>query len=75
MVLEQSGQWTMESTQPDNTPSKWQLQKEILKEKFKRLTDQDLNFDENRKNEMMGRLARKLGMTTREIQRIIDQIL
>jgi hypothetical protein len=61
--------------QPENTPRKWQQQKEILREKFKKLTDQDLNFDESRKNEMIGNLARKLGMTSREIQRIIDRIL
>ena len=65
----------MESYQSEIPPNKWQLQKEILKQRFKRITDQDLNFDESRKNEMMGRLARRLGMTTREIQRVIDSIL
>jgi uncharacterized protein YjbJ (UPF0337 family) len=63
----------MESTENNRVPSEWQKQKAVLREKFKKLTDQDLNFDESRKNEMMGRLARKLGMTTREIKRIIDQ--
>jgi hypothetical protein len=63
----------MESTQPGNVLSEWQKQKAILKEKFKRLTEEDLNFDEPRKNEMMGKLARKLGMTTKDIRRIIDQ--
>ena len=65
----------MESYQSEIPPNKWQLQKEILKQRFKRITDQDLNFEESRKNEMMGRLARRLGMTTREIQRVIDSIL
>ena len=65
----------MESYQSEIPPNKWELQKEILKQRFKRITDQDLNFEESRKNEMMGRLARRLGMTTREIQRVIDSIL
>jgi hypothetical protein len=75
MLINESKQWTMEPTEPENAPSKWQQQKEILREKFKRLTDQDLNFAENRKVEMLGRLAHKLGMTTREIQRILNKIL
>jgi hypothetical protein len=48
----------MEPVEPENVSKKWQQQKEILREKFKKLTDQDLNFAENRKNEMMGNLAR-----------------
>lgn len=65
----------LENAHQSMAPTKWQLQKEILREKFKRLNDQDLNFDESRKNEMMGNLARRLGMTTREIQGIVDRIL
>jgi hypothetical protein len=64
----------MESNESNFALSKWQMQKSILREKFKRLTEQDLDFDQSRRNEMIGRLARKLGMTSREIQRIIDQI-
>jgi hypothetical protein len=55
-----------------NITGTWPNQKAILKEKFKRLTDADLDFDESRKNEMLSRLALKLGMTTREILRIIE---
>jgi len=55
-----------------NAMSAWENQKAILREKFKRLTDADLNFGESRKNEMLGKLALRLGMTTREIRRIID---
>lgn len=65
----------MESVKSESLSTKWKQQKEVLREKFKKLTDQDLNFDESRKNEMMGKLARRLGMSTREIQRIIDKIL
>jgi hypothetical protein len=75
MLIKESNPWTMDSSEPEKILSKWQQQKEILREKFKRLSDQDLNFEEHRKAEMMGRLAHKLGMTTREIERIINQIL
>lgn len=51
----------------------WEKQKAILKNKFKKLTEADLDFEENRKNEMLGKLAFKLGMTTREIRKIISQ--
>jgi hypothetical protein len=49
----------------------WQNQKAILKDKYKQLADADLDFEENRRNEMLSKLALKLGMTTREILRII----
>ena len=51
--------------------TEWQKHKAVLKEKFKKLTDADLDFEENRKNEMLGKLALKLGMTSREIRSII----
>lgn len=54
-----------------NILSAWEEQKAILKAKFRKLTDADLDFEEDRKNEMVGKLALKLGMTTREIRRII----
>jgi hypothetical protein len=56
-----------------NIVSNWQNQKAILKERFKRLNDTDLDFEESRKNEMLSKLALKLGMTTREILRIIER--
>jgi len=52
---------------------RWEKQKAMLKEKFKKLTDADLDFAENRKNEMLGKLALKLGMSTREIRDLINQ--
>jgi hypothetical protein len=58
-----------------NIVSSWQDQKAVLKVKFKKLTEADLDFEENRKNEMLSRLALKLGMTTREILRIIERAL
>jgi Mg2+ and Co2+ transporter CorA len=51
----------------------WEKEKSILRKRFQKLTDADLGFAENRKNEMLGKLALKLGMTTREIRDIINQ--
>jgi hypothetical protein len=53
----------------------WQSKKAVLRYKFKKLTEADLDFDESRKNEMLSKLALKLGMTTREILRIMEQSL
>jgi hypothetical protein len=63
----------MERNDTQDMITGWEKQKAILKVKFKRLTDADLNFEENRKNEMLARLALKLGMTSHEIRSIISR--
>jgi hypothetical protein len=63
----------MESNSTQTMLTRWEKQKAILREKFGKLTDADLAFTEDRKNEMLGKLALKLGMTTREIRNIINQ--
>lgn len=63
----------METIDTQNMIDEWEKQKAILKNKFKKLTDADLDFEETRKNEMLGKLALKFGMTTREIRNIIGQ--
>ena len=57
----------------NNIVTSWQNQKAVLKRRFNKLTDNDLNFEEDRKNEMLSKLALKLGMTTKEIMKIINQ--
>jgi uncharacterized protein YjbJ (UPF0337 family) len=49
----------------------WNEQKGKLKQKFAVLTDNDLLFNEGKKDEMFGRLQIKLGKTKEELQRII----
>jgi uncharacterized protein YjbJ (UPF0337 family) len=49
----------------------WNEQKGKLKQKFAVLTDNDLMFDEGRKEEMLGRLQIKLGKTKEELRKII----
>nr|WP_315207620.1 general stress protein CsbD [uncultured Flavobacterium sp.] len=52
----------------------WEEQKEKLKQKFAALTDNDLFFTEDKKEEMMGKLQIKLGKTKEEILKIIKSI-
>ncbi len=49
----------------------WEAQKAKLKASFPKLTEDDLNFDATKKNEMLSILEVKLGMTIKELQVII----
>ena len=49
----------------------WNEQKGKLKQKFAVLTDNDLMFAEGKKDEMFGRLQKKLGKTKEELHKII----
>lgn len=52
----------------------WEEQKGKLKQKFASLTDDDLMFAEGKKDEMIGRLQKKLGKTKEEIFHILSQL-
>ena len=49
----------------------WNEQKGKLKQKFATLTDNDLMFEEGKKEEMFGKLQIKLGKTKEELQKIM----
>jgi uncharacterized protein YjbJ (UPF0337 family) len=49
----------------------WNEQKGKLKQKFASLTDNDLLFEEGKKEEMYGKLQIKLGKTKEELDKII----
>jgi len=49
----------------------WNEQKGKLKQKFAVLTDNDLMFAEGKKDEMLGKLQKKLGKTKEELRNII----
>ncbi len=53
--------------------TKWNAGKVKLKASFPELTDEELDFDQTRKHEMLLKLQIKLGRTTREIQAIMDK--
>lgn len=50
---------------------KWNEQKGKLKQKFAALTDNDLMYEEGKKDEMLGRLQTKLGKTKDELEQIL----
>jgi uncharacterized protein YjbJ (UPF0337 family) len=49
----------------------WNEQKGRLKQKFAALLDNDLMFEEGKKDEMLGKLQIKLGKTKEELRAII----
>ena len=52
----------------------WDEQKGKLKQKFATLTDNDLLFAEGKKDEMLGRLEKKLGKSKEELHKIISSL-
>jgi len=52
----------------------WNEQKGKLKQQFAVLTDNDLMFEEGKKDEMLGRLQIKLGKTKEELRKLIEGI-
>lgn len=52
----------------------WNEQKGKLKQKFAVLTDNDLMFEEGKKDEMLGKLQIKLGKTKEEILKILEAL-
>lgn len=52
----------------------WNEQKGKLKQKFAALTDNDLMLIEGKKEEMLGKLQIKLGLTKEELLKIITEL-
>jgi uncharacterized protein YjbJ (UPF0337 family) len=52
----------------------WHEQKGKLKKAYAELTDNDLMYEEGKKEEMMGKLQIKLGKTKEEITKIIAEL-
>jgi uncharacterized protein YjbJ (UPF0337 family) len=52
----------------------WNEQKGKLKQKFATLTDNDLLFEEGKRDEMLGKLQIKLGKTKEEIKRVFESL-
>ncbi|HWS00808.1 MAG TPA: CsbD family protein [Prolixibacteraceae bacterium] len=60
----------------DKTEEKgnWKEQKGMLKQKFAVITDNDLLFEEGKKEEMLGKLQVTLGKTKEELYNIIGTL-
>lgn len=52
----------------------WNEQKGKLKQKFAVLTDDDLLFEQGKKEEMLGKIQVKLGKTKAELHKIIEAL-
>jgi uncharacterized protein YjbJ (UPF0337 family) len=52
----------------------WNEQKGKLKQKFAELTDDDLMYAEGKKDEMLGKLQKKLGKTAEEIKQLFADL-
>jgi uncharacterized protein YjbJ (UPF0337 family) len=49
----------------------WEEQKEKLKPQYSNLTDEDLDYEEGKRDEMLSRVQAKLGKTPEELTAII----
>jgi uncharacterized protein YjbJ (UPF0337 family) len=52
----------------------WNEQKGKLKQKFANLTDNDLMYEEGKRDEMYGKLQQKLGKTREELDNIMNSL-
>lgn len=57
-----------------NIKGNWDELKGKLKQKYAKLTDDDLLFVEGKENELLGRLEKKLGQTKEEIRNAIEKL-
>lgn len=64
----------MTTTNVKSIQARWQAQKAKLKLSFPKLTDDDLNFDETHKVEMLKHLEPKLAMTAGELSVIMETL-
>lgn len=58
----------------NNVTGYWDQKKEMLKQKYKTITDKDLSFIEGKEKEMMELLGYKLGKTKEELVTIIEAL-
>jgi uncharacterized protein YjbJ (UPF0337 family) len=51
----------------------WNIAKGKLKQKFARLTDDDLQFVEGKEDELIGRIQKRTGQARKEIERAVEE--
>ena len=52
----------------------WNIKKGLIKERYKSVTEADLDFDEGHTNELLDRLSQKTGMTKEQLIEEINKI-
>jgi uncharacterized protein YjbJ (UPF0337 family) len=50
----------------------WKIVKGKLKQKWAKLTDDDLTFSEGKEEELIGRIQKKTGATRQEVEKFFD---
>lgn len=51
----------------------WNIVKGRLKQKFGKLTDNNLSYTEGQEDELLGRIQKRLGQTKEEVERIVRE--
>lgn len=52
----------------------WKEKKGKLKQKYAKLTDDDLKYTEGKEEELIGRIQKRLGVSKREARKMVDTI-
>ena len=52
----------------------WNIKKGLIRERFKTVTDQDLEFEEGNEDEMLERVSEKTGLTKEQLVIEINKI-
>jgi uncharacterized protein YjbJ (UPF0337 family) len=53
----------------------WNIARGILKQKFARLTDDDLRFVAGKENELIGRIQRRTGRNRAAIKKVVHKVV
>jgi len=56
----------------DKLKGNWHILKGKLKQKYAELTDDDLEYQEGKEEEMFGRIEKKIGKTKEEIKSFLE---
>ena len=74
--LEGENTFTLNSNMMNKTEVKgnWNIQKAKLKQKYADLTDNDLMYEEGKRDEMLGKLQVKLGKTKEELNKFLESL-
>jgi uncharacterized protein YjbJ (UPF0337 family) len=51
----------------------WNIAKGKLKQRWAKLTDDDLQFEEGKENELVGRIQKRTGEARENVERAIDE--
>lgn len=62
----------MENSKKLKLKGNWNEAKGKLKQKFSKLTDDDLKYEDGKEDELLGRLQKKTGKSIDEIKKVLE---